>query len=290
MSQVLKDLLCYLELEKIEEGLFRGQSHQIGLGHVFGGQVIAQALIAAKDNMQDRVVNSFHSYFLRPGDDKKPIVYDVENIRDGGSFSTRRVRAMQFGKPIFYMTASFQTQEDGYSHQSKMPQVKGPEDLISEYDFYQQNLDKIPAHLHEIVTREKPIEVRHVQANNVFNPQKMPPRRQVWIKANGKLPDSERIHRYLLSYASDFNLLPTALFPHGKNFLQPNMQVATIDHSMWFHRPFKMDEWILYDMDSTSASGGRGFVKGQFFTQQGELIASAAQEGLIRDRGKFPKK
>jgi len=289
MSQVLKNLLSYLELEKIEEGLFRGQSLVLGLGHVFGGQVIAQALIAAKDNMQGRSVHSFHSYFLRPGDDTKPIVYDVENIRDGASFSTRRVRAMQFGKPIFYMTASFQIEEDGYSHQSQMPDVEGPEGLISEYQFYQQNLDKIPSHLHDIVSREKPIEIRHVQPNNPFNPQKLPPRRQVWIKANGELPDSARIHRYLLSYASDFNFLPTALYPHGKSFLQPNMQVATIDHSMWFHRPFKMDEWILYDMDSTSASGGRGFVKGQFFNQKGELIASAAQEGVIRDHGKFPK-
>lgn len=289
MSKVLDDLLNHLELEKIEEGLFRGQSQNLGFGRVFGGQVIAQALIAAKDNMEGRTVHSFHSYFLRPGDDKKPIVYDVENIRDGRSFSTRRVRAMQFGKPIFYMTASFQTEEDGYSHQSAMPNVQGPEGLLSEYEFYQQNLDKIPSHLHDIVACEKPIEIRHVQLNNPFKPEKMSSRRQVWIKANGSLPDEDRIHRYLLSYASDFNFLPTALFPHGKSLLQPNMQVATIDHSMWFHRPFRIDEWVLYDMESTSASGGRGFVKGQFFNQQGELIASAAQEGVIRDYGEFPK-
>lgn len=289
MSSVLSDLLNHLELEKIEEGLFRGQSQNLGFGRVFGGQVIAQALIAAKDNMEGRTVHSFHSYFLRPGDDKKPIVYDVENIRDGRSFSTRRVRAMQFGKPIFYMTASFQTEEDGYSHQSAMPNVQGPEGLLSEYEFYQQNLDKIPSHLHDIVVCEKPIEIRHVQLNNPFKPEKMSSRRQVWIKANGSLPDEERIHRYLLSYASDFNFLPTALFPHGKSLLQPNMQVATIDHSMWFHRPFRIDEWVLYDMESTSASGGRGFVKGQFFNQSGELIASAAQEGVIRDYGEFPK-
>lgn len=289
MSKVLTDLLNHLELEKIEEGLFRGQSQNLGFGRVFGGQVIAQALIAAKDNMQDRFVHSFHSYFLRPGDDKKPIVYDVENIRDGRSFSTRRVRAMQFGKPIFYMTASFQTEEDGYSHQSEMPDVIGPEGLMSEYEFYQQNLDKIPTHLHDIVAGEKPIEIRHVQVNDPFKPEKMSARRQVWIKANGSLPDEARIHRYLLSYASDFNFLPTALFPHGKSILQPNMQAATIDHSMWFHRPFRIDEWVLYDMESTSASGGRGFVKGQFFNQQGELIASATQEGVIRDHGKFPK-
>ena len=290
MSKVLEDLLQHLKLEKIEEGLFRGQSQNLGFGRVFGGQVIGQALSAAKETVEDRYVHSFHSYFLRPGDDKKPIVYDVECIRDGGSFSTRRIRAMQYGKPIFYMTASFQSDEVGYEHQSSMPNVQGPEGLLSEYEFYQQNLDKIPAHLHDIVACEKPIEIRHVQVNNPFKPQVMDTRRQVWIKANGTLPDDPRVHRYLLSYASDFNFLPTALFPHGRSFMQKDMQVATIDHSMWFHRPFRMDEWILYDMDSTSASGGRGLVKGQFFNQQGELVASAMQEGVIRDYQKFPKK
>jgi acyl-CoA thioesterase-2 len=290
MSKVLEDLLSVLELEKIEEGLFRGQSQVLGFGRVFGGQVIGQALSAAKATVEDdRFAHSFHSYFLRPGDDKKPFVYDVEIIRDGKSFSTRRVQAIQYGKPIFYMTASFQGEEEGYEHQSEMPAVEGPEGLISEHQFYQNNLDKIPKHLHDIVCCEKPIEIRHVQVNDPFNPQKMSSRRQVWIKANGVLSDDPRIHRYLLSYASDFNFLPTALFPHGKSILQPNMQAATIDHSMWFHRPFRMDDWILYDMDSTSASSGRGFVKGQFFNQQGELIASAAQEGVIRDYGKFKK-
>lgn len=290
MSKVLDDLLNHLHLEKIEEGLFRGQSQNLGFGRVFGGQVIGQALSAAKETVEDRFVHSFHSYFLRPGDVKKPIVYDVEVIRDGGSISTRRVSAIQFGKPIFYMTASFQGEEDGYQHQASMPEVKGPEGLLSEYDFFQQHLDKIPKHLHGIVACEKPIEIRHVQVNNPFNPQVMEPRRQVWIKTNGELPDDPRIHRYLLSYASDFNFLPTALFPHGRNFMQPNMQVATIDHSMWFHRPFRMDDWILYDMESTSASGGRGLVRGQFFNQKGELVASAMQEGVIRDFEKFPKK
>ena len=290
MSRVLEDLLDHLALEKIEEGLYRGQSQVLGFGHVFGGQVIGQALSAAKETVNKRFVHSFHSYFLRPGDDKKPIVYDVECIRDGGSFSTRRIEAIQYGKPIFYMTASFQSEEVGYEHQSPMPNVVGPDGLLSEYEFYQQNLDKIPSHLHHIVTCEKPIEIRHVQVNNPFNPKKMDTRRQVWIRSNGQLPDDPRVHRYLLSYASDFTFLPTALFPHGRSFLQKDMQVATIDHSMWFHRPFRMDEWILYDMDSTSASGGRGLVKGQFFNQQGELVASAMQEGVIRDHQKFPRK
>ena len=289
MSKVLDELVQCLSLEKIEDGLFRGDSQVLGFGRVFGGQVIGQALNAAKQTVDGRAVHSFHSYFLRPGDDKKPIVYDVEIIRDGRSVSTRRVKAIQYGKPIFYMTASFEEEALGYEHQSSMPNVKGPENLISEYDFYQQNLDKIPEHLHSIVAGEKPIEMRHVQVNNPFNPQVMDAKRQVWIKANGVLPDDPKIHRYLLAYASDFNFLPTALFPHGRSHIQRDMQVATIDHSMWFHRPFRMDEWVLYDMESTSANGGRGLVKGQFFNQQGDLIASAMQEGVIRDHKKFPR-
>lgn len=288
MSQVLQDLLSYLSLEKIEEGIYRGQSQILGFGRVFGGQVISQALAAAERNITDKVLHSFHSYFLRPGDDKKPIIYDVEVIRDGSSISTRRVKAIQYGKPIFYITASFEKPQQGYEHQNQMPDVVGPEGLISEYHFYQQNLDKIPAHLHSIVSCEKPIEIRHVQVNDPFNPEKMSPKRQVWIKANGDLPDDPSTHRNLLAYASDFNLLPTALFPHGKSLIEEGMQVATIDHSMWFHRPFNLDEWVLYDMESTSANGGRGFVKGQFFNQQGDLIASAVQEGVIRDHKNFP--
>ncbi|MUH73594.1 acyl-CoA thioesterase II [Psychrosphaera haliotis] len=289
MSKVLEDLLGHLALEKIEEGLFRGQSQNLGFGRVFGGQVIGQALSAAKETVEDRFVHSFHSYFLRPGDDQKPIVYDVENIRDGRSFSTRRVRALQYGKPVFYMTASFQTEEVGYEHSPEMPNVVGPEGLKSEHEFFQENIDKIPGTLRSIIAGEKPIEIRHVQVNDPFAPEKMPGRRQVWIKSNGSLPDDERIHRYLLAYASDFNFLPTALFPHGRSHILRDMQVATLDHSMWFHRPFRMDEWILFDMDSTSASGGRGLVKGQFFNQQGELVASAMQEGVIRDYKAFPK-
>lgn len=289
MSKVLDDLLGLLSLEKIEEGLYRGQSQNLGFGRVFGGQVIGQALSAAKETLEDRYVHSFHSYFLREGDDKKPIVYDVENIRDGRSFSTRRVRAIQNGKPIFYLTASFQTAEDGYEHQPTMPEVPGPEGLVSEHEFFQQNIDRIPEFLRTIIAGEKPIEIRHVQVNNPFEPVEMPARRQVWIRSNGKLPDDGRIHRYLLAYASDFNFLPTALFPHGRSHIQRDMQVATLDHSMWFHRPFRMDEWILFDMESTSASGGRGLVKGQFFNQKGELVASAMQEGVIRDHKAFPR-
>jgi acyl-CoA thioesterase-2 len=290
MSQkALETLLSDLKLEKIEEGLYRGQSHALGFGRVFGGQVIGQALSAAKETVENRFVHSFHSYFLREGNDQHPIVYEVENIRDGGSFSTRRVSAIQFGKTIFHMTASFQTEGEGYDHQSSMPDVIGPDGLISELEYYQQNLDKVPKSLHSIVLADKPIEMRHVQQFNPFNPHVMEPASQTWIKASGLLPDDPRVHRYLLAYASDFTFLPTALLPHGESFMQPKMQVATLDHSMWFHRPFKMDEWILFSKESTSASGGRGLVRGQFFNQKGELIASAMQEGVIRNHELFPK-
>ncbi|WP_299266064.1 acyl-CoA thioesterase II [uncultured Psychrosphaera sp.] len=290
MSQkALETLLSDLKLEKIEEGLYRGQSHALGFGRVFGGQVIGQALSAAKETVENRFVHSFHSYFLREGNDQHPIVYEVENIRDGGSFSTRRVSAIQFGKTIFHMTASFQTEGEGYDHQSSMPDVIGPDGLISELEYYQQNLDKVPKPLHSIVLADKPIEMRHVQQFNPFNPHVMEPASQTWIKASGLLPDDPRVHRYLLAYASDFTFLPTALLPHGESFMQPKMQVATLDHSMWFHRPFKMDEWILFSKESTSASGGRGLVRGQFFNQKGELIASAMQEGVIRNHELFPK-
>lgn len=289
-QQALETLLDHLKLEKIEEGLYRGQSQALGFGRVFGGQVIGQALSAAKETVDNRFVHSFHSYFLREGNDQKPIVYEVENIRDGGSFSTRRISAIQFGKPIFYMTASFQTEGVGYDHQETMPKVVGPENLMSELEFYQQNLDKIPQQFHAKALADKPIEMRHVQQINPFNPDKMAPVSQTWIKASGTLPDDPRVHRYLLSYASDFTFLPTALLPHGESFMQPKMQVATLDHSMWFHRPFKMDEWILFSKESTSASSGRGLVRGQFFNQQGQLVASAMQEGVIRDHERFPRK
>ena len=242
MSQALKNLLTLLNLEKIEEGLFRGQSEDLGLRQVFGGQVVGQALYAAKETVPDeRLVHSFHSYFLRPGDSKKPIIYDVETLRDGNSFSARRVSAIQNGKPIFYMTASFQAPEAGFEHQKTMP-------------FH----NPLKGHVAE-------------------------PHRQVWIRANGSVPDDLRVHQYLLGYASDLNFLPVALQPHGIGFLEPGIQIATIDHSMWFHRPFNLNEWLLYSVESTSASSARGFVRGEFYTQDGVLVASTVQEGVMRN-------
>ncbi|WOT04168.1 acyl-CoA thioesterase II [Shewanella youngdeokensis] len=283
MSQVLDDLLALLSLEKIEEGLFRGQSQDLGFGHVFGGQVMGQALSAAKQTVStDRKVHSLHSYFLRAGDEKLPIIYDVENMRDGGSFSARRVKAIQKGRPIFYMTCSFQSHEVGFEHQAVMPDVPGPEGLLNQQQLAESLKGKVPDKILEMFTGEMPIEMRIVNPINPLMPEITEPVRYIWLKANGTVPENVCVHDYLLAYASDFDFLMTAIQPHGVSVLTPGMRLATIDHSMWFHRPFDTSEWLLYSIESPNASGGRGFVKGQFFNQQGQLVASATQEGLIR--------
>ena len=285
MSQALQNLLNLLNLEKLEEGLYRGQSEDIGLRQVFGGQVVGQALYAAKQTVaEDRIIHSFHSYFLRPGDSQKAIIYDVETLRDGKSFSARRVSAIQNGQPIFYMTASFQSPESGFEHQNPMPQVAGPENLLTEQAMAQKMAHLLPEKLREKFIAEGPLEIRPVQIHNPLRGHVDKPERQVWIRATGPLPDDLRIHQYLLGYASDLNFLPVALQPHGKGFLEPDMQVATIDHSMWFHRPFDFSEWLLYSVVSTSASGARGFVRGEFYNQKGVLVASTVQEGVMRQR------
>ncbi|MCU5771994.1 acyl-CoA thioesterase II [Erwiniaceae bacterium BAC15a-03b] len=285
MSQALQNLLNLLNLEKLEEGLFRGQSEDLGLRQVFGGQVVGQALYAAKQTVPaERIIHSFHSYFLRPGDSQKAIIYDVETLRDGNSFSARRVSAIQNGQPIFYMTASFQAPESGYEHQNSMPSVPGPETLPSETDIAHQLAEFIPEKAREKFLAEKPLEMRPVKFHNPLQGHVDEPVRQVWFRANGPMPADPGIHQYLLGYASDFNFLPVALQPHGKGFLEPGMQIATIDHSMWFHRPFDLNQWLLYSVESTSASGARGFVRGQFYTQDGTLVASTVQEGVMRLR------
>ncbi|WP_111978621.1 acyl-CoA thioesterase II [Algibacillus agarilyticus] len=284
MSAVLDELISLVNLEKIEAGLFRGQSQDLGFGAVFGGQVLGQALSAAQQTIgNERAVHSFHSYFLRPGDVLHPIVYQVETIRDGKSFATRRVEAIQHGKTIFYLTASFQLPETSFDHQNKMPlDVPLPESLMSELDFIRANQDKIPTHLRDKFTGEKPIEVKPVEFVNPLEPRAMPAKRHIWFKANGGLSDCQHEHKYLLAYASDFNFLTTALQPHGRSIMDRGLQVATIDHSMWFHRPFRFDDWLLYVVESPSASGARGFVRGEIYNRQGELVASAAQEGVVR--------
>ncbi len=285
MSVVLDELLALLKLEVIEQGIFRGQSQDLGFRALFGGQVMGQALSAAKETVSDdRFVHSLHSYFLRAGDASKPVVYEVEDIRNGASFSARRVQAIQNGKAIYYLTASFQHNEGGFSHQDVMPDVPGPEKVASYNDFLVEHQHLLPDEMREKFLREKPIEIRPIQPYNWFKPEKTNSRCQIWLKANGDLPNDLRVHTEMLAYASDFHFLPTALLPHGVSHLLPNFQIATVDHAMWFHRPFRLDEWLLYCMDSPSASNGRGLVRGQIFNQQGELVASTMQEGVIRQR------
>lgn len=283
MSLVLDNLSALLKLEVIEQGLYRGESQDLGFKALFGGQVMGQAVSAAQETIEaGRHVHSLHSYFLRPGDATKPVVYEVESIRDGRSFSTRRVKAIQNGKAIFYMTASFQLTEEGFDHQDTMPDVPPPEELASYDDFIFEHQDKLPEKVRGKFLAEKPIEIRPVEVYDWTNPQKTAAKCNLWIKANGSLPDDLRIHTYMLAYTSDFQFLPTSLFPHGATHWDPRLQIATIDHAMWFHRPFRFDDWLLYSIDSPTATGGRGFVKGQIFNRKGELVASTAQEGVIR--------
>jgi acyl-CoA thioesterase-2 len=285
MRPVLAQLLQQLALERIEADLFRGQSQDLGWGRVFGGQVLGQALSAAAQTVPDeRVVHSLHAYFLRPGDAKAPIVYDVDRIRDGRSFTTRRVVAIQHGKAIFNMAASFQSDEPGYDHADEMPAAPEPDTLRSEREIALAMADKIPPALRAMATAERPIEVRPITPRSPLRPKAQDARRLLWYRADGTLPDDPALHRYLLAYASDFHFLGTSLFPHGVSWLTPGMQVASLDHAMWFHRPFRFDDWLLFAVDSPSASGARGLVRGRFFDRQGRLVASTAQEGLIRDR------
>jgi acyl-CoA thioesterase-2 len=285
MTKVLNELSALLQLEFIEQGLYRGQSQDLGYKALFGGQVMGQALSAAQETIaENRFVHSLHSYFLRPGNASLPVVYEVEVIRDGASFSTRRVQAIQNGKAIFYMTASFQHAEQGFDHQDSMPNVAAPESLSSFTDYLKDNQEHIPEGLRQKFLAEKPIDIRPVQQYNWLAPKSTDSIHQVWIKANGQLSDDLRMHTYLLAYTSDFHFLPTALLPHGASHWQPNFQIATIDHAMWFHRPFRFDDWLLYCMDSPSASNGRGLVKGQIYDQKGRLVASTMQEGVIRQR------
>nr|WP_086940706.1 acyl-CoA thioesterase II [Thaumasiovibrio occultus] len=285
MSKELNELLNLLNLEQIEQGLYRGQSENLGLPQVYGGQVIGQALSAAKETVDpSRFVHSFHSYFLLPGNPEKPIIYDVETLRDGKSFSTRRIKAIQNGRPIFFLTASYQEDEPGFDHQSTMPPVPEPESLHSEQELALTIAQFLPKKLRETFCNDKPIEVRPAVVVNPLSPHQEAPTQYLWIRANGTLPNNRLLHQYLLAYASDWGFLVTALHPHAVSLLSPKMQVATIDHSMWFHRPFKMDDWLLFAIDSPSASGSRGFVRGEIYDRQGRLVASAAQEGLMRQR------
>ncbi|WP_434135861.1 acyl-CoA thioesterase II [Pseudomonas luteola] len=285
MSTVLDDLVALLSLESIEENLYRGRSQDLGFPQLFGGHVLGQALSAASQTVDaSRQVHSLHGYFLRPGDVTIPVVYEVDRVRDGGSFTTRRVTAIQKGKPIFFCSASFQGLEPGFEHQSEMPDVPDPDSLASELDYIQQFAQFIPEPTREKLLAPKPIEIRPVKVTHPFDPEPTAPSRHVWFRANGQLPDNPALHRYLLAYASDFNLLPTSLLPHGISYWNKEMQVASLDHALWFHQPLRVDEWLLYSMDSPWAGGARGLCRGSIYNRAGQLVASVAQEGLIRKR------
>lgn len=281
-DKVLQELLHLMDLERLEDNLFRGASKDIGTPRVFGGQVLAQALLAASQTVEDRSVHSLHAYFLRAGDPDSPIVYDVDRSRDGRSFTVRRVVAIQHGRPIFNLAASFQIDESGFEHQAEAPQVPGPDELepVSEVD--RQTLERLPQKLRRWFNRVGPFDFRNVTQLDPFNPKAQPPYKNIWFRCEGHLPDKQHLHRALLAYASDFHLIGTINLPHGVSFLTKNLQMASLDHGMWFHRPCRVDEWLLYSCDSPSASGSRGLARGQIFTQQGVLVASTAQEGLMR--------
>lgn len=286
MSAPLDELLDLLDLDPIELDIYRGGRNQdIGSGRVFGGQALAQGLVAARRTIEeDRTAHSLHAYFILPGDIDVPIVYFVDRLRDGKSFSTRRVTAIQHGRAIFNLAVSFQVEETGIEHQMKMPDVPPPEDLPRELDLIREMAHRIPAGLREIYTRERPVDIRPVAPVDPFRPEPQEPAKHAWIRAVGKMGDEQVQHQAVLAYTSDYGLLGTALLPHALTFQDPRLQAATLDHALWFHRPFRADEWLLYTTDSPVAAGARGFTRGSIFTRDGDLVASTAQEGLLRLR------
>ena len=286
MSNILDELVHELTLEPLEAHLFRGQSQDLGWGTVFGGQVLCQALSAATATVaKDRFVHSLHAYFLRPGKVDRPIIYDVESIRDGSSFTTRRVVAIQGGHPIFNLAASFQVDEPGFDHQASMPDAPDPLSVPTEQECFAAMGEHLPASLRWRATRVRPFELRPVGGvEDLLAPAPKEPRRLVWMRGLGRLPDDRGLHAALLAYVSDFAFITTSLLPHGVTGWTPGMQVASLDHVMWFHRPLRVDDWLLYVMDSPSAQGARGLARGSIFTRDGTLVASTTQEGLIRLR------
>jgi acyl-CoA thioesterase II len=284
MGYDIDDLLGLLALEPLEYNIYRGQNRDIGSGRVFGGQVMAQALVAARRTIEDdRDAHSVHGYFILPGDLDAPIVYFVDRLRDGRSFTTRRVTAIQHGRAVFNMSASFHRMETGIEHQAALPDVPPPEELPSELEIIRAAADRIPEPLRPILTQDRPIDFRPVHLDP-FDTTPRPPLRHVWIRAVGSMPDDLLAHQAVLAYASDYGLLATAIQPHGLSIRDPRLQAATLDHAVWFHRPLRMDEWLLYTMDSPAAAGARGFARGSVYSQDGRLVASVAQEGLIRLR------
>jgi acyl-CoA thioesterase-2 len=281
--EVVAELVNLLTLERLEENLFRGQSRDIGTKYVFGGQVLGQSLSAAQQTVDAaRSVHSIHAYFLRAGDINAPIVFDVDRARDGHSFSVRRVTAIQHGQPILVLAASFQKHEVGVEHQFHLPEVPQPEDVPVMSAPSPEVLAQLSAKMQRWLSRMGPFEMRPVYPRDELNPSKRPTYQQVCFRLTDKIGDDPNLHRAMLAYASDFYLLGTSTFPHGISYYQSNVQMASLDHALWFHRPFRIDDWLLYSLDSPSASGARGLARGSIYTRDGVLVASVAQEGLIR--------
>lgn len=288
-TEEVAQLVDLLDLEQLEVNLFRGVSPSDSWQRVFGGQVIGQALVAAVRTVEDRLAHSLHAYFLRPGDPEVPIIYEVDRVRDGKSFTTRRVVAIQHGKPMFIMSASFQIDEDGPEHQIDMPDIPPPEDLKSELQLRLESLDRVDSEMHDRWTRPRPIETRSVDPLDFFKPEKTAPQQYVWMRATAPLPSEPTLQQCVLAYASDLSLLDTSLAPHGISWMNPRLQSASLDHAMWFHHDFKVDEWLLYAQDSPAGSKARGFNRGSIYTRDGLLVASVVQEGLIRMHPKKSK-
>ena len=281
MPESIDTLLNLLDLEPLEVNIYRGRNRDLGTGRVYGGQVFAQALVAARRTVDDqtRDAHSTHGYFILPGDLAAPIVYFVDRLRDGRSFTTRRVTAIQHGQAIFNLSASFHVTEQGPAHQSPMPEAPDPDTIVPELDLIRERASSIPEPLRAVLTQDRPIDVRPIEPSGA---EARMPLRRAWFRAAGRLPDDLMIHQAVLAYASDYGLLVTALQPHGIKYRAPGLQLASLDHSLWMHRPFRADEWLLYTTDSPVTSGARGFVRGTIHSQSGELVASVAQEGLIR--------
>ncbi len=291
MPTAVDDLLAILDLEELDLNLFRGRSPQNGWQRVYGGQVIGQALVAAVRTVEpDRLAHSMHAYFLLPGDPKVPIIYDVDRMRDGKSFATRRVTARQHGHPIFSMLVSFHTHEEGLTHQAQMPDVPPPEQLPTEKEVRAKYLPLLPEAVRRYYERERPIEMRPVEFDRYTGKKYPDGRFHVWIKINGRLPDELSLHQCALAYASDMTLLDASLTPHGRTLFEKEFMAASLDHALWLHRPFRADEWLLYAQDTPSLQGSRGFARGLIFTRDGTLVASVAQEGLVRLRRGEPGK
>lgn len=285
-KDAVEDLIQILDLEQIEVNLFRGHSPDVSWQRVFGGQVIGQALVAAYRTVDERICHSLHAYFIRPGDPKIPILYEVDRSRDGKSFTTRRVVAIQHGKQIFNLAASFQVPETGFEHQAIMPDVPAPEDLPNERELRKAIQDRLPPEIAKHFARPRPIEIWPVNPQDYIDPVPMEPAQHVWFRARKEVKDSPALHQCIVAYASDMTLLDTCIRPHGVSWVSGKLQTASLDHAMWFHAPFRSDEWLLYTQDSPSASGARGFNRGSIYTRAGQLVASVAQEGLIRYHGK----